>query len=1514
MAVFVHKSSKAATRQLAKREGRVIAITPRHYLEFIQQFSTFVVEKRTELEQQREHLLSGVVKIDETKSTVEELQVSLQDKRKQLEEKSIAAKEKLQLIIREKSAAKEKKDDSLRIEQEVIQKQQQAVERKAEVEAELAAVAPAVEEAREAVSGIDRKDLREIKKLLNPPKAVKTALEGAVTLMGQHTTDWKQIRQIISTDHFVSDVKNFDSDTVTKKVMSKMHKYLDDEVFTFEKANRASKAAGPLVKWARAQVAFATQLLKIEPLTNELKQLEQDSAVLQEQQVELQAIVAELEEKIKLYEDEYAVLISEQEAIKNDLQKVTQKVERSEKLLSDLSSEKTRWSAGTTDFEEQMKTVVGDCLMASSFVAYAGYFDQSYRQLLVSQWLMQLSKSRIETKPGIEDGLPEYLSTPDDRMRWKTNSLPEDELCLQNAVMIKRAIRAPLVIDPSGQAGEYLIKELNQAGKMVVTSFLKPDQLRKDLESALRFGTLLFIQDAEKFDALINPVLNNEIQRKGGRVFINIAGKDIDLSPSFRMFLITRDPGNEFPVDICSRVTLVNFTVTRGSLQTQCVNQALRAERPAVDEERANLLRMQGEFRLRLLQLENELLDALNKAEGSILDNDAVITQLETLKKSASEIQEKVANTDEIMKQVNEVSAQYKPLAQRCAAIYFTLQQMTQIHFLYQYSLQFFLDIFKTVLENNPALASVDKEDHEKRIGIINDSIFQFVYDRVAPGMLHEHRLPLAMTFARFRVAGDENEVPEAEVDFFLNGSSAMIGANTPFSFLVPDDCTTEQAENLTALSREIGEFGSLAAEIQSNRPAFSKWVHSTRPELEMPSFITGLKVQGSTSKVRTLFRELLLLQAARPDRVLTNAHRFVNLVLGSEFNKLSMDKDPNQVLESQITADTPVLLCGAKGFDTSVKVDDFATAANKEVDSVAVGAEDAAVEAEEKVRRACASGKWVLLKNVHLAPDLLVKIEKMVTTTTLNPNFRLFLTSEISPKLPSGVIRAARVFLYEAPAGVKASVSRALQSFPESVDEAPKQRGHLAVLLAWLHGVIQERLRYAPLGWSKKYEFGEPDLRTAYETIDKWINRTAKGAASLDAVDIPWQAMRTLLCKSIYGGRIDNEIDQRLLDAFVGSVFTDKSFQSTFEFVQADKASGTPSIKPPSSTSREELIAWAASLPSAEMPTWLGLPANAEAVLLSNRAKVLAINILQLQTIDDDAVELSEDVEQQGSSSRPAWMTSLGKSANNWLALLPSKMAALKRTEESIKDPLFRFFDREMNIGIKLVKRVKTALQNCISVCNEEMKQTNDMRALLTALNSGNVPKSWLLYKVPEGVPVSAWIKDFSLRIKQLQEIELHITSGKPIKDLRVWMGGLFVPEAYITATRQSVAQANNWALEKLSLELEVRSNAKDLPSSMTNSFCVTQLRIEGATCKSRTFELVEAAFTSHELTILRWVMKEGGVDKSKTVNVPLYLNTTRSNLIVVIPFEPPSQTEPTTFYRRGVAMMCSSLSGLIA
>ncbi len=56
-----------------------------------------------------------------------------------------------------------------------------------------------------------------------------------------------------------------------------------------------------------------------------------------------------------------------------------------------------------------------------------------------------------------------------------------------------------------------------------------------------------------------------------------------------------------------------------------------------------------------------------------------------------------------------------------------------------------------------------------------------------------------------------------------------------------------------------------------------------------------------------------------------------------------------------------------------------------------------------------------------------------------------------------------------------------------------PHERARLYFLLAWFHATIQERLSYAPLGWTKKYEFNESDLRMACDTLDTWLDSVAQ-------------------------------------------------------------------------------------------------------------------------------------------------------------------------------------------------------------------------------------------------------------------------------------------------------------------------------------------------------------------------------------------------------------------------------------
>ncbi|KAK1218387.1 dynein heavy chain [Marasmius sp. AFHP31] len=446
--------------------------------------------------------------------------------------------------------------------------------------------------------------------------------------------------------------------------------FLSRPSYNFEPVNRASKACGPLVKWVLSQVRYSEILDRVEPLRNEVQSLEIEAETTKKQAKAIIDMIAELEAKIATYKEEYALLISETQAIKSEMERVKSKVDRSVELLESLSSERGRWESGSRAFDAEMSTIVGDVLLSAAFLAYAGFFDQYYREVMWQEWSHHLSEANVKFKT--ELSLSEYLSTADDRLSWQSKSLPSDTLTTENVIMLKRFDRYPLIIDPTGQATTFLLNEYKER-KITVTSFLD-EAFLKVLESALRFGNPLLIQDVEHLDPILNAFLNKEIHRTGGRVLIRLGSQDIDFSPSFTIFLSTRDQSMEFSPNICSKATFVNFTMTRSSLQSLSLGQVLKFERPDTDQKRTDLMKIQGEFRLRLHTLEKLLLQALNESQVNILDDDKVIDTLETLMREAAEITRKVGETDVIMKEVEEVTAEYLTIVQACSAVFIVLE------------------------------------------------------------------------------------------------------------------------------------------------------------------------------------------------------------------------------------------------------------------------------------------------------------------------------------------------------------------------------------------------------------------------------------------------------------------------------------------------------------------------------------------------------------------------------------------------------------------------------------------------------------------------------------------------------------------------------------------------------------------------------------------------------------------------------------------------------------------------
>ena len=113
---------------------------------------------------------------------------------------------------------------------------------------------------------------------------------------------------------------------------------MEDEKFTFEVVNRASKACGPLVTWMRAQMTYSDMLDKIKPLRDEMDRLAAQGTQLAERQAGLAQTIASLEDTIATYTEEYAALIAEAQAIKLEMETVQSKVARSVQLLERLGA------------------------------------------------------------------------------------------------------------------------------------------------------------------------------------------------------------------------------------------------------------------------------------------------------------------------------------------------------------------------------------------------------------------------------------------------------------------------------------------------------------------------------------------------------------------------------------------------------------------------------------------------------------------------------------------------------------------------------------------------------------------------------------------------------------------------------------------------------------------------------------------------------------------------------------------------------------------------------------------------------------------------------------------------------------------------------------------------------------------------------------------------------------------------------------------------------------------------
>ena len=196
----------------------------------------------------------------------------------------------------------------------------------------------------------------------------------------------------------------------------------------------------------------------------------------------MKSLQVELGELSAQFEDKSA----RQRDLKTSAELMASRLSAAERLISGLSSEKVRWTNEINELNSRKDRLVGDCLLTSAFLSYAGPFTFDFRRRFIHDDLEQnLKKLGVPVSQPLK--LETLLTDDNETNAWLAEGLPSDELSVQNGMLTMRSERFPLCIDPQMQALKWIKSREGEQLEGKIKRQTDVDFL-KQLELAIEYG------------------------------------------------------------------------------------------------------------------------------------------------------------------------------------------------------------------------------------------------------------------------------------------------------------------------------------------------------------------------------------------------------------------------------------------------------------------------------------------------------------------------------------------------------------------------------------------------------------------------------------------------------------------------------------------------------------------------------------------------------------------------------------------------------------------------------------------------------------------------------------------------------------------------------------------------------------------------------------------------------------------------------------------------------------------
>jgi dynein heavy chain 2 len=444
---------------------------------------------------------------------------------------------------------------------------------------------------------------------------------------------------------------------------------------------------------------------------------------------------------------------------------------------------------------------------------------------------------------------------------------------------------------------------------------------------------------------------------------------------------------------------------------------------------------------------------------------------------------------------------------------------------------------------------------------------------------------------------------------------------------------------------------------------------------------------------------------------------------------------------------------------------------------------------AMEELLVSAKEGKWLCLKNLHLVTSWLPRLEKALKGLNAHENFRLWLTTEGHPKFPNILLQQSLKVTYESPPGIKQNLLRTYESWdPAYISKGGVTRAQTLFCLAWFHAIVQERRTYIPQGFTKFYEFSFADLRSGADVIDniyKGINPSGK--ADVDPKKLPWETIWGLMQFAIYGGRIDNDHDVRVLNSYLGRYF------STAMLGTSPKRQLNNGLELPVTADHKDYKDLILSMPDTDAPSLFCLPANIEGAVQRKQGNFVESQLRKLAVSSATSTKFNREL----------WRVSLAPILQLWEKLSSNGkvLDAPPRLSKPAAElqPVDSFVVLEMQKIHRLVTLVHTAITNLNNLVNGVGLLTPETNGDANELLSGDTPWRWARnWYGPE--EASNWVKELVMRKLAMLDWLRRVDSGSLLQS-PLSLAQLFQPSVFLNALRQQTARATRQPIDSLRL-----------------------------------------------------------------------------------------------------------------